>query len=128
MTDLFTPFLIATATTAAANQLSHKPTAAADPQLSAPLGTHLRVNICWTDDGEEKERERQKKYIYIKIPVLAKQRRRPSSEMKTVTLQGDDRRREVEKTKQKETKQNKIDILCCQCIVDRRKSVRVVSL
>lgn len=47
MTDLFTSSLIATATTAATNQLSHEPTEAADPP-----GMLLWVNVGWTDAEE----------------------------------------------------------------------------
>lgn len=54
MTDLFTSSLIATATTAATNQLSHEPTAAADP-----LGMLLRVNVGWTD-AEEISKKKKK--------------------------------------------------------------------
>lgn len=57
MTDSFTSSHIATATTAATNQLSHKPTVAADP-----FGMLLCVvNVGWTDAEEKKKKQQQKK-------------------------------------------------------------------
>lgn len=53
MTDSFTSSHIATATTAATNQLSHKPTVAADP-----FGMLLCVvNVGWTDAEEKKKKK-----------------------------------------------------------------------
>lgn len=55
MTDSFTSSHIATATTAATNQLSHKPTVAADP-----FGMLLCVvNVGWTDAEEKKNKQQQ---------------------------------------------------------------------
>lgn len=57
MTDSFTSSHIATATTAATNQLSHKPTVAADP-----FGMLLCVvNVGWTDAEEKKTNYNNKK-------------------------------------------------------------------
>lgn len=57
MTDSFTSSHIATATTAATNQLSHKPTVAADP-----FGMLLCVvNVGWTDAEEKKKKNNNKK-------------------------------------------------------------------
>lgn len=57
MTDSFTSSHIATATTAATNQLSHKPMVAADP-----FGMLLCVvNVGWTDAEEKKTNNNNKK-------------------------------------------------------------------
>lgn len=57
MTDSFTSSHIATATTAATNQLSQKPTVAADP-----FGMLLCVvNVGWTDAEEKQTNNNNKK-------------------------------------------------------------------
>lgn len=83
MTDSFTSSHIATATTAATNQLSHKPTVAADP-----FGMLLCVvNVGWTD-AEEKQKKPTKK---SKLVPAEWQRLRN----KPVTLQRDNKQKEV---------------------------------
>lgn len=109
MTDLFTSSHIATATTAATNQLSHKPTVAVDP-----FGMLLRVNVGWTD-AEEKGRKKKKQ----KAKLVPTERQRLASETNPLHFSAITNRKRC-KTPGR--------ILCCQCIVDRRKSVRTATL
>ncbi|TMS08851.1 hypothetical protein E3U43_014398 [Larimichthys crocea] len=105
MTDWFTSSLIATATTAATNQLLHEPSVAAGPP-----GMLLRVNVGWTDAEE----------ISKKLSLL-NGKDWPLKHNRYTSLQRQTKREE-------EKKIITGSILCCQCIVDRRKSVRTATL
>lgn len=110
MTDSFTSSHIATATTAATNQLSHKPTVAADP-----FGMLLCVvNVGWTD-AEEKQKKKQQK----KSKLVPAEWQRLASETNPLHFSA------ITNRKRWKTPGR---ILCCQCIVDRRKSVRTATL
>lgn len=113
MTDLFTSFLIATATTAAANQLSHKPTVARGSQ--PPPLRDACARKCLLDWRRWRIWIREKK-----PPCWAARKTVLRDELlhfKAMT----NRKRWTKATK----KQN---ILCCHWILDRRKSVWITYL
>lgn len=87
MTDSFTSSHIATATTAATNQLSHKPTVAADP-----FGMLLCVvNVGWTDAEEKQKKTTTKK----SKPVPAAEWQRLASETNPLHFSVNNKQKEV---------------------------------